>query len=299
MFSRVLFGTDFSPASDRALDCLARWKRFGLTKITLAHVHDIHTAGGLEEKLRERDEAEMSRQKSFVADHGLRVSSRVEIGIPYFELDRIAHEEGCEAIVIGSHGASWAAEVMIGNVADAVIRHSAFPVFIIKVNRLVSLTEDECESACTSIFTNILFPTDLSEETEGALAIIERLCRQYKSAVHLLHVIETKGVMPHMPDYREAVLPIVKEEMDALAGKLSAAGASSVSVEIIRDHRVRGILQVINSRKPGLVVVGKHGHGHFAELLLGSTSHGVARLSAAPVLIVPRQLSKQTVEVQE
>jgi nucleotide-binding universal stress UspA family protein len=45
MFSRVLFATDFSPASDRAIDCLARWKRYGLREVTLAHVHDVHSAG--------------------------------------------------------------------------------------------------------------------------------------------------------------------------------------------------------------------------------------------------------------
>ncbi|HEY0593013.1 MAG TPA: universal stress protein [Thermoanaerobaculia bacterium] len=289
MFARVLFATDFSPASDRALDCLVRWKRFGLTKVTLAHVHDVHTAGGLEGPLRREDEPKIDRQASVVTDRGLWASTRVEVGIPYFDLDRIAREEGCEAIVIGSHGASWLAEVMIGSIADAVLRHSTFPVFVIKANYLAGLTEGECEEACTSLFTDILFATDLSPESEGALALVERLCRKYRSTVRLLHVIETKGVwMPHIAGYHAAVLPLVKASLDALANALTAAGASSVAVDVIREHRVRGILHEIETRKPGLVVLGRHGHGHLAELLVGSTSHGVARLSPRPVLVVPR-----------
>lgn len=55
MFSRVLFATDLSEASNLALDCVAGWKELGLSKVTIAHVHAIRYvagAGGMEEQLR-------------------------------------------------------------------------------------------------------------------------------------------------------------------------------------------------------------------------------------------------------
>ncbi|MFN2238921.1 MAG: universal stress protein [Thermoanaerobaculia bacterium] len=289
MFTHVLFGTDLSPASERALDCLARWKRFGLTTVTLAHVHDFHSSEGLEERLRLEHEPKMERQRKFLLSRGVQASSRFAVGIPQIDLDRIAQEEGCEAIVVGSHGASWLAEVMMGSIADAVVRHSAFPVFVIKVNKLVDLSEEACEAACTSMFTDVLFPTDLSDETEGAVALVERLCRNHKSTVRLLHVIEQRG-LGHLASDGHVTETVAQEQLGALAARLVAVGASSVLVDIIHGHTTDAILHEIEARKPGLVVVGKHGRGHLAEMLLGSTSHALARSSAAPVVIVPRSL---------
>ncbi len=60
-----------------------------------------------------------------------------------------------------------------------------------------------------------------------------------------------------------------------------------MTTEILTDHAVRGILALIESWQPRLVVLGRHGRGKGGRQLIGSTSHDVARESPAPVLVVP------------
>ena len=64
-------------------------------------------------------------------------------GVPYLDLNRIATDVNADAIVIGSHGASWLREVLLGSVADAILRHSTRPVLVLKVDREEALADFE------------------------------------------------------------------------------------------------------------------------------------------------------------
>jgi hypothetical protein len=100
MFSHVLFATDLFEASDLALDCVAGWKNLGLSKVTIAHVHAIRYVGGaegLEDRLRSDHAPKLERQAQRVRDAGVSASWRLEFGVPYLDIERIAREEGAEA----------------------------------------------------------------------------------------------------------------------------------------------------------------------------------------------------------
>ena len=289
-YSRVLFATDLSEASDLALDCVAGWKGLGLSKVTVAHVHAIHYVGGaagLEERLRSDHAPKLERQAQRVRDAGIMASWRLEFGVPYLDIERIAREEGAEAVVLGSHGASWIKEVWLGSIADAILRHVALPVMVIRVDRILTLPRDQCSEFCDSLFGKVLVATDFSPASEGAMTFARRLAAHSPGQVRLVHVQELSRIFPHLASRHDEFNREDARRLEALSTELREAGAREVTTEILTDHAVRGILAAIESWNPRLVVVGRHGRGKGGHRFIGSTSHDVARGSPAPVLVVP------------
>lgn len=292
MFSRVLFATDLSPASDIALDCVAGWRGLGLSNATVAHVHAIRYAGGaegLEEQLRADHAPKLERQAQRLRDAGVQASWRLEFGVPYVDIERIAREEGAEVVVLGSHGSSWIKEVWLGSIADAILRHVQVPTMVIKVDRLKGLPREQCSMFCGSLFGKALIATDFSHDSSGAIAVARELARRSAGELRLVHVQDQSRIFPHLASRLEEFNREDTRRLEALAADLHAAGAREVTIELRTDHVVPGILAAVEAWRPRLVVLGRFGSGRGGRHLIGSTSHDVARESPVPVLVVPRE----------
>lgn len=290
MFSRVLFATDLSEASNLALDCVLGWKELGLSKVTIAHVHAIRYvagAGGMEEQLRADHAPKLERQAQRVRDAGIFASWRLEFGVPYLDIERIAREEGAEAVVIGSHGGSWIKEVWLGSIADAILRHVTLPVMVIKVNRLMGLPRQQCTEFCDSLFGKVLIATDFSPGSGAAIDFAHALAKRSVGELRLFHVQEHSRIFPHLASRLDEFNREDARRLEVLSAELRSEGAREVTTQIRTDHPVPGILAAITEWQPRLVVLGRYGRGRGGRHLIGSTSHDVARESPAPVLVVP------------
>jgi nucleotide-binding universal stress UspA family protein len=62
-----------------------------------------------------------------------KVKTFVEEGIPYEVILNVAKEWDADIIVLGTHGRTGLSHLIMGSVAEKVIRHSEKPVFIIPV----------------------------------------------------------------------------------------------------------------------------------------------------------------------
>jgi nucleotide-binding universal stress UspA family protein len=142
---------------------------------------------------------------------------------------------------------------------------------------------------------NILVPTDFSETSRAALRYAADLARQFDSRVHLLHVTPDPSqlpwaVGPGLAEYVES-LEMRREKMivalRAMATEehLDPLRTSTRILEGVAHHE---ILEYVRSQGIDLVVMGTHGHGAFAHLLLGSVAERVVRHSPCPVLVLPR-----------
>jgi nucleotide-binding universal stress UspA family protein len=288
MFETVVIASDLSPASERVIRCAEDWKPFGLREVVVAHVHNIRHTGGLEPALRADHEPKLEAQAQVLRAAGLAASWRLEFGVPYLDMNRIAADAGADVVVIGSHGKTWIAEVLLGSIADAMLRHSIVPVLVIKVNRLRDLPLAQCGSACGGMFGELLLASDFSEASEPATAAVVEAARRVRGVVHVTHVVEASRALPleqHLLDEHRSE---AQQRLGALVERLREAGASGVTSSVRTDHPVTGILTEIEIHQPTMVVVGTHGRGHLAGMLLGSVAHELARRSPMPVLVVPR-----------
>ena len=143
MFKTILYPTDFSDVSAKALDYIKQLKDSGTETVIVLHVIDArgfeaieHYASSNSLKLK-RDmmaecEADLAKLAEDLEKSGFKVSTRLEIDNPLRAILKTEEEEGVSMIVIGSHGKSNLEEVFLGSVSEKVVRKCKKPVMVIK-----------------------------------------------------------------------------------------------------------------------------------------------------------------------
>jgi nucleotide-binding universal stress UspA family protein len=64
---------------------------------------------------------------------GVSVSREVIIGVPFVEIVKVARKKGAGLIVMGTHGRSGLAHLLIGSTAEKVVRHAPCPVLVVPI----------------------------------------------------------------------------------------------------------------------------------------------------------------------
>jgi len=137
--SRIAVATDFSPQAGNALE----WARslaeaFG-AKLILLHVIDVFSLaeigcvmGGTDplHLLREQAHRCMGELKALVPD----AQTVIREGSPRPTIVEAAVELNCQMIVMGTHGRSGLAHLLLGSVAEYVVRNSKVPVLTVRAH---------------------------------------------------------------------------------------------------------------------------------------------------------------------
>lgn len=138
--------------------------------------------------------------------------------------------------------------------------------------------------------SNILVPTDFGETSELAVAHARTFATWSAARVHLLHVVPHPAAF--LPSEALAVLPNLVEDMERDARRrldlvvFEAPPAKSVQRVVRVGAPAREILGYAETEGIDLIVMGTHGRGAIAQLLLGSVAEHVVRHAPCPVLTV-------------
>ncbi|MBU0990404.1 MAG: universal stress protein [Proteobacteria bacterium] len=143
MFRKILYPTDFSDVSKKALDYIKQLKKGGAEAVILVHVIDQRgiraiewsaaaTALKMEQELMAQAGEDLKKIEEILKKWGFQVETRLEIGFPVREILNVEKEEDVSVIVIGSHGKSNLEEMFLGSVSEKVARKCTKPILIIK-----------------------------------------------------------------------------------------------------------------------------------------------------------------------
>jgi len=141
---RILFPTDFSEcgrAAEKYAQALS--ERFG------AELHILHVLGDVAMMMPEpgtalalpqnyllemKQEAERAIEKILpeATKAGLRVVRATRMGNAYVEIVKYAEEKSIDLIVVGTHGRGGLMHMLLGSVAEKVVRKSPCPVLTVR-----------------------------------------------------------------------------------------------------------------------------------------------------------------------
>lgn len=135
--SKILHPTDFSPLSKPAFEMACSLARDYAAELIICHVCPprIMAAGEgivLERSAEETEQAAAELEAIQPAGVPLLVSHRLLQGDAADEIIRLAQANKIDLIVMGTHGRSGIGRLVMGSVAEAVMRKAPCPVLTLK-----------------------------------------------------------------------------------------------------------------------------------------------------------------------
>jgi nucleotide-binding universal stress UspA family protein len=287
VLSTIVVATDGSEASDRMVECLKELRRVGSREAALVHVFNVRDVGGLYDTLRESMLPKLEGQAAILRDAGFRVEVLTALGIPFFEIHKLACERSASLMIVGSMGASLAKELLLGSTAHSLLQQASLPVLLIRLEITEENGGRRCRALCGELFGHILFPTDFSDNAEHAFLYLEHIVRETNTRVTLLHVQDEAKIEKHLKHKLEEFNRIDAERLEGMKLRLEQCGAASVRTEIPYGSPTKILLERARSGPFSLILMGSQGRGFIHEIFLGSVANQLARLAPLPVFFVP------------
>lgn len=183
MYDRILVPTDGSPETERAVEHAAELAAAHGAELHAVHVVNSATFTGLPmetswegvgDVLREEAESALERVEAIAAEYGVEATSHVLEGSPSRRIVEYAEGEDCDLVVMGTHGRGGIDRLLLGSVAEGVVRASSVPVLTVQVGgeegRTHGETETETESESKSESET---DTETESSNESGTATVE------------------------------------------------------------------------------------------------------------------------------
>jgi nucleotide-binding universal stress UspA family protein len=141
-FHRILCPVDFSAGSGEALRVAAELARERDAALVLVHVWspaqmtmgEGYLAPAVIQDMVDGETAQLAKSKTEAQQLGVKeVATRLLTGVPWDEIVSAARSDSAvDLIVIGTHGRTGLAHVLLGSVAEKVVRHAPCPVLVVR-----------------------------------------------------------------------------------------------------------------------------------------------------------------------
>ncbi|EJN58815.1 universal stress protein [Halogranum rubrum] len=138
MPKRILIPIDGSPQSAEALEfALAEWPDAELTLLHVINPVEAASSPGAgvpsgAEQWFENAKADSETLLAEATPPGATVSTMTEVGRPAQAIVEVAEEAGFDHIVMGSHGRTGVSRIILGSVAEAVVRNATVPATVVR-----------------------------------------------------------------------------------------------------------------------------------------------------------------------
>lgn len=138
----ILVATDFSEHAQRALDYAVDLAARIDAKVYLVHAISIPALGVPEmgvaygsmmmESTVKEAQTTLTALEARYRDRGVIAGKHLEVGDARDVIDRVAEQVGAELIVMGTHGRRGVRRVLLGSVAESVVRSAPCPVLTVR-----------------------------------------------------------------------------------------------------------------------------------------------------------------------
>lgn len=274
MMNKIIVPIDFSKHSEYALETAAILAKKNNAEILALHMLEIANNILIDSddeqnmqavffmKLAEKKFKEFL-ERAYLKD--IKVTPIVKHFKVFREVNDVAKEHNADLIVMGSHGASGLAEILVGSNTEKVVRHSETPVLIVK------------QKPTNLQFETVVFACDFSEEMIQPYIKACQFFENSSSTLKLLYV-NLPGERFKNSSEMEATVANFLEKADGNLNKLN-------EIHYVSDYTVEeGVLTFANLIGGDLIAVPTHGRKGISHFFSGSIGEDIANHSTLPVI---------------
>jgi nucleotide-binding universal stress UspA family protein len=296
--NRILCPVDFSDFSRRALDhavSIARWYDAGITALYVYQPVPVPAyAPGpvpfapviLTAVDRDALTAELTKFIEAESAEGVTITPLLREGSPPREILDEATAGRADLLVMGTHGRSGFERLLLGSVAEKILRKAPCPVLTVPRHH------PDAVPATAVQFKQIICPVDFSPSSMRALTYALSMAQEADAALTVLHVLspDVLDVPGASPESHLTLAEFHRHlESDArrlLAEAVPAAASAYCRAEtrLVRGKPWQEILRTAAERQADLIVMGVQGRSAADLMLFGSTTQQVLREAVCPVL---------------
>ena len=278
---RILFATDFSDASLKALPVLANIAHKYGSHVYLSH---IWTPLPYTMVSAEAVSALENQQTSEAKEKVIAIQRRKELadipssvlvtgGDPATELDQFISDYNIDLVVLGTHGRTGFKHLVMGSVAEELFRNLRCPVLTLGPH----IAE---RFATTETIKHILFPSDLSRESKAVFPYVASLASEYSSAITFLHVLPRET--GSNPDAAHLAEPLRRRMEDTFITHISPRCPADFLMDF--GDPAERILARAKELNADLIAFGTHSAPEIATHLRNTVAYKVVVGAECPVL---------------
>jgi nucleotide-binding universal stress UspA family protein len=293
----VLFATDFSAMSEAAFPYAAAiCRHFGSTLHTAHVLSDtsiLMMTGGVDyvslSTIYEDAHTEAKEKLDQISAHLEGIAHRIHVrhGQVWENLAVLIDEEHIDLIVLGTHGRSGLGKLLLGSVAENILRHAPCPVLTVgpKVsgsaklpvfgNRRRDLAPVELE------LKQILFATNFAENSACVAQEAISLAEEFGARLTMLHAIEDYTQLGSRPGPMEDG---VRRLHDLIPRNATLQYSPETLLEF--GSAWKSVLKASADREADLIVLGARSSENASTTHLPSTSQHVIAQAECPVLTI-------------
>lgn len=226
---------------------------------------------------------------------GVRTETEVRTGIPDLEILDAAAESGCDLIAMATHGRGGFRRVLLGSVADRVVRSSVVPVLLVPPRGPDEREGEEGAGAPQTTIRTVIIALDGSAFARQVLVPATALGEAFSADYILYRSVAPPAVVGPLSavEYAERAIRYLdhdraeaRRDLATTAAEMTGSGFAATVTLAEEAEPAPSLLHLAAVTPDAVIVMTTHGRGGLRRAMLGSVADKVVRGTRRPVLLV-------------
>lgn len=147
------------------------------------------------------------------------------------------------------------------------------------------------------VMKTIVAALDFSDASDAVVKTAEKLASAFGAKLDLVHILEpqpaytvygfTPGEVPALHAFEKEAKVRAAEKLEGYRVHVQGVDVNNLGAHVLQGLPASTLLKYAEEQGADLVVLGTHGHGMIAGVLLGSVADALVRKARVPTLVVP------------